>query len=305
MKRVVSVSLGSTSGDKKVTTTLLGEEFEISRVGTNGDMKRFAELMREYDGNVDAIGLGGIDRYLVANNKKYVVRDAERLARYAVKTPVVDGSGIKNTLERETMEWLQREGIIDFSTKNVLVVSAVDRFGMGEVIGRLAKKVIFGDLMFAVGIPIPIKSWAGLKLLGTIFLPLIVRLPFQWLYPTGSKQDKITPKYEKYFRWADIIAGDYKLIGRYMPPPESGALKGKTVITNTLTSSDVENLKERGVDTLVTSTKEFDGRTFATNVVEGIIIAISGKRPEDMTPDDYLDTLKKLDWKPTVRKLGQ
>ncbi|MEN6520695.1 MAG: quinate 5-dehydrogenase [Armatimonadota bacterium] len=304
MKRVVSVSLGSSRGDKKVTANLLGEEIEISRVGTNGDMKHFAELMREYDGNVDAIGLGGIDRYLVADNRKYVVRDAERLARYAVKTPVVDGSGIKNTLERETMEWLQREGIIDFSTKNVLVVSAVDRFGMGEVIGKLAKKVIFGDLMFAVGIPVPIKSWAGLKLLGTIFLPLIVRLPFKWLYPTGEKQDKITPKYEKYFKWADIIAGDYKLIGRYMPPPESGALKGKTVITNTLTSGDVEDLKERGVDTLVTSTKEFDGRTFATNVVEGIIIALSGNRPEDMTPADYLDMLKKLDWKPTVRKLG-
>lgn len=305
MKRVVSVSLGSSRGDKTVTANLLGEEFEISRVGTNGDMNRFAELVREYDGNVDAIGLGGIDRYLVADNKKYVVRDAERLARNAVKTPVVDGSGIKNTLERGTIEWLQREGIIDFAKKNVLVVAAVDRFGMGEVIGKLAKKVIYGDLMFAVGVPVPINSWMGIKVLGTLLLPLIVRLPFQWLYPTGEKQDRITPKYEKYFKWADVIAGDYKLIGRFMPPPESGALDGKTVITNTLTPNDVENLKERGVDTIITSTKEFDGRTFATNVVEGIIIALSGKRPEDMTPDDYLDMLKKLDWQPTVRKLGR
>lgn len=305
MKRVISVSLGSSRGDKTVTAKLIGEDFEISRIGTNGDMKRFAELMREYDGKVDAIGLGGIDRYLVANGRKYVVRDAEKLARYAKKTPVVDGSGIKNTLERETIEWLQREGIIDFSDKNVLVVSAVDRFGMGEVITKLANKVVFGDLMFAVGLPIPIKSWMGIRILGTLFLPIIVRLPFQWLYPTGEKQDRITPKYESYFKWADIIAGDYKLIGRFMPPPESGALDGKTIITNTLTTGDVENLKERGVDTLVTSTKEFDGRTFATNVVEGIIIALSGKRPEDMKPEDYLEMLKRLEWQPTVRKIGR
>jgi hypothetical protein len=158
--------------------------------------------------------------------------------------------------------------------------------------------------MFALGVPIPMKSWVSVKIVGSIFLPIIVRLPFQWLYPTGEKQDKITPKYESYFRWADIVAGDYKLIGRFMPPPESGALNGKTVLTNTLTPADIENLKARGVATVITSTKEFDGRTFATNVVEGIIVALSGKGPDEMSPEDYLEVLRKLEWKPTIRKLG-
>jgi len=305
MKRVVSVSLGSSRGDKTVRATLLGEEFEIARIGTNGDMARFAQLVREMDGKVDAIGLGGIDRYLVAGNRRYTIRDAERLARNAKRTPVVDGSGIKNTLERETVEWLHRERIIDFSSKNVLVVSAVDRFGMGEAIGRLARSVVYGDLMFALGLPVPMRKWGTVKLLGCLFLPVIVRLPFKLLYPTGEKQDVNTPKYEKYFRWADVIAGDYKYIGKYMPPPESGALKGKIVITNTLTQGDLENLKARGVEMVVTSTKEFDGRTFATNVVEGIIVTLAGKRPEEMKPEDYLDILHRLDWQPTVRYLGR
>lgn len=304
MRRVVSVSLGSPKGDKTVRETFLGQEFEISRIGTNGDMRRFAELVRELDGNVDAIGLGGIDLYLYAGKRRYTIRDAYRLAQNAKKTPVVDGSGIKNTLERETIEWLQRESVIDFSQKNVLVVAAVDRFGMGEVISRLAKKVVFGDLMFAVGVPIPMRSWSTVRAIGFMFLPLVARLPFKWLYPTGTKQDEITPKYEKYFAWANVIAGDYKLIGRYLPTAESEALKAKTVITNTLTPGDIENLNERGVETVVTSTKEFDGRTFATNVVEGILITLAGKRPEDMAPEDYLDILRKLDWKPTIRKMS-
>jgi hypothetical protein len=283
----------------------MGEEFEISRIGTNGDMKRYAELLQELDGKVDAIGLGGIDRYFFAGDRRYTVRDAERLARLVKKTPVVDGSGIKNTLERETIEWLHREGIVDLGTKNVLLVSAVDRFGMAEVIARNAKKFVFGDLMFALGVPVPIKSWTALKILAFLLLPVVTRVPFQWLYPTGEKQDKSTPKYESYFRWADVIAGDKHLIVRYMPGPESSALRGKTVITNTLTEADVESLKERGVDTVITSTKEFDGRTFATNVVEGLIITLAGKRPEDMKPSDYMETLNKMDWKPTVRRLGR
>ena len=304
MKRVVSVSLGSPRGDKTVTATLLGEEFTISRIGTNGDMAKFAQLVRELDGQVDAIGLGGIDLYLYAGSRRYTIRDAARLAANARVTPVVDGSGIKNTIERETLERLHREGTVDLSDKNVLVVCGVDRFGMAECAAKLAKSVIYGDLMFNVGLPIPMRSWRTLTVVARALLPLVCILPFKWLYPTGEKQEKITPKYEKYFRWADVVAGDFKIIGRFMPPPESDALRGKTVITNTLTPSDVDNLRARGVATLVTSTLEFEGRTFATNVLEGIVITLAGKRPEQMSPQDYLETLTKLDWQPTVRRLS-
>ncbi|HET6455645.1 MAG TPA: quinate 5-dehydrogenase [Armatimonadota bacterium] len=306
MRKVVSVSLGSSKGDKTAVATLLGEEFEISRIGTNGDMAKFGQLVRELDGNVDAIGLGGIDLYLyAAGGKRYTIRDAKKLAANAKVTPIVDGSGIKNTLERETVEWLHNRKILDFSDKKVLVVCGVDRFGIAQAISRVAKSVIFGDLMFNVGVPIPIRSYRGLNIVARTLLPIVCILPFKWYYPTGEKQEKVTPKHEKHFRWADVIAGDYKIIGRFMPPPESGAMAGKAVITNTLTQEDVGNLKARGVKTLITSTKEFDGRTFATNVLEGIVITLAGKRPEEMKPEDYLDTLRKMDWEPTVRNLTE
>ncbi len=303
IKKVVSVSLGSPSGDKFVRATLLGQEFEISRIGTNGDYAKFAELVRELDGNADAIGLGGIDLYLYAGNRRYTIRDAAKLASNAKITPVVDGSGIKNTIERETIEYLQREEIINFKEKRVLVVCGVDRFGMAESVARLAKSVVFGDLMFDVGVPHPIKSWLELKIIAKTFLPIVCKLPFKWLYPTGSDQEKITPRHEEHFRQADIIAGDYKIIGRFMPPPESGALRGKTVITNTLTPADIQNLRARGVELLITSTKEFDGRTFATNVLEGIVITLAEKRPEEMTPSDYMDILGRMDWRPSIHRL--
>ena len=303
MKRVVSVSLGSPKGDFSVKKTLLGEEFEISRIGTNGSQTRFAELMRELDGKVDALGLGGIDMYLYAGDRRYTIRDAAKLASNAKITPVVDGSGIKNTIERETINWLQEKQVVDFTTKNVLVVCGVDRFGMAEAVAQHAKSVIFGDLMFSLGLPIPLYTYKQLLFIARMLLPIVCVVPFQWLYPTGEKQEKITPKYKKYFQWADVIAGDYKIIGRFMPPPESGALTGKTVITNTLTAADVENLKARGVKSLISATWDFEGRTFATNVLEGIIVTLAGKRPEEMKPQDYMDVLKKLNWEPTIRTL--
>lgn len=303
MKRVVSVSLGSPRGDKTIKTTLLGEEIEWSRIGTNGSFTKYAELIRELDGKVDAIGLGGIDLYLYAGNKRYTIRDAARLAANAKITPVVDGSGIKNTLERGTIEWLQSQGIVDFADKNVLVVCGVDRFGLAESVSGLAKSVVFGDLMFNVGVPIPIRSWGGLKLIARTLLPIVCILPFKFFYPTGTAQEKNTPRHEKYFRWADVIAGDNKIITRFMPPPKSEALAGKTIITNTVTADEVAAFKAQGVRLLVTSTREFDGRSFGTNVLEAIIIALTGKRRDEMTPEDYLDMLNRLEWQPSVRRL--
>ncbi len=64
MLTVVSVSLGSSSRDKTSRATFLGEEIELRRVGTDGDLQKAHAMIAELDGKVDAIGLGGIDLYL-------------------------------------------------------------------------------------------------------------------------------------------------------------------------------------------------------------------------------------------------
>jgi len=305
MKRVVSVSLGSSKRDKKSQVEILGQEFEISRVGTDGDMKRFGELIAELDGKVDAIGLGGIDRYLWVDDRRYTVRDADRLARIAKLTPVVDGSGVKNTLERRTIEYLQDNGLVDFADKNVLVVCAVDRFGMAQTIAKLAKNVVYGDLMFSLGVPVPMRSYGTVRLAARTLLPIVTRVPFQWLYPTGEKQEKSEPKYEKYYDWADVIAGDFLIIKRSMPTVESGILEGNVIITNTVTAEDTRMMIDRKVRMLVTSTPQYDGRYYATNVYEGVLITLLGKKPEEVTVADYDDLLARLKWRPTITDLTQ
>lgn len=293
---VVSVSLGSSTRDKSVTVNFLGREVHIERRGTEGDLQRAVALIHELDGHVDAIGLGGIDLYLIAAGKKFVIREALQMARAAKITPVVDGSGLKHTLERRTVQWLQQTGTVDFRGKNVLLVSGVDRFGMAEALPALGAKTGYGDMIFAIGIPYLIKSLAGLKLLAWSLLPIITKLPFSMIYPTGDQQKKISNKHGKFFAWADIIAGDFLFIRRYMPE----RLDGKIIITNTTTESDLALMRERGAKMLISTTPQFEGRSFGTNVMESVIIALTGKRPEQMTPDDYLHTLEELGWTPNI-----
>lgn len=297
MKKVVSVSLGSSKRNHLAQVEILGEQFEISRVGTDGDMEKAKSILRELDGKVDAIGLGGIDVYLYAGKTRYVLQDGLRLLATVKNTPVVDGSGLKNTLERQAVVFMREQGLIKQNTR-VLMVSAMDRFGMAEAFSQSGCQLTIGDLIFALGVPLPIYNLDKLQSIAEKLMPIISRLPFKLLYPTGQRQEKQqnSTKYSKYYDAAQIIAGDYHFIYKYLPT----RLKGQTILTNTTTQQDVEELMQRGAGVLVTTTPNIQGRTFGTNVMEAVFLALLNKTWEEVTVDDYTRLLKQLNWQPSV-----
>jgi hypothetical protein len=301
VKRVVSVSLGSSTRDHRATVRWLGEDFDISRVGFDGSLDRAIEELRRLDGSVDAIGLGGIDVYLYAGSKRYALRDGLRMLDAVKKTPVVDGSGLKNTLERETVKYLQAQGIVDFRDLPVLMVSALDRFGMAQALVAAGAKVTFGDFIFALGVDKPVTSLSEFEALAERYLPDACKLPFQFFYPTGKKQEKPPePKFPHYYAAASVIAGDFHFIRQHMPAD----LGSKTVLTNTVTQADIEELRTRGVARLITSTPNIGGRSFGTNVMEAALLALLGKRWDEVTEADYLGLLQQLAFKPRIEELA-
>ncbi|MGZ3505180.1 MAG: quinate 5-dehydrogenase [Vulcanimicrobiaceae bacterium] len=301
VKTVVSVSLGSSTRDHHAVVELLGEQFDISRVGTDGKLDAAIERVKELDGKVDAIGLGGIDVYLYAGKHRYALRDGLRLLDAAKTTPVVDGSGLKNTLEREAVRYMQDVLGIDLRGKHVLMVSALDRFGMAQALVDAGADVLFGDFIFALDKDMPVRSLSEFEAQAEKYLPDACKLPFQFFYPTGKKQDKPPePKYPQYYHDADIIAGDFHFMRQFMPED----LQGKIVLTNTVTEKDVDELRRRGVKQLITTTPDFQGRSFGTNVVEAALLALLGKKWTDVTPADYERVLHELHLQPRVINLN-
>lgn len=300
MKHVLSVSIGSSKRDHKVEMEILGEKFVIERKGTDGDIKKAIEIIKEMDGKVSAFGMGGIDLYLCAGNRKYIIRDAVPIAKAAKISPIVDGSGLKNTLERKVIDYLVRENKVDLKGKKVLLVSAMDRFGMAESLKKSGCDLIIGDIIFALGLPIPLHSLKTLDILAKILAPIICKLPFKVLYPTGKKQENVDTRHTKFYDEADIIAGDFLFIRRYMPQE----IPGKIIITNTVTKEDVKMLSERGAKMLITTTPELGGRSFGTNVMEGVLVSLSDKPYKSLTPKDYDDLLEKIGFKPRIETLN-
>lgn len=300
MKRIVSVSLGSSKRNHKAEAEILGEKVIIERIGTDGDYNKVISIIKELDGKVDAFGMGGIDLNLRWADKSYTIKDAIPIKESAKLSPIVDGSGLKNTLERRTVRYIN-DNIMPLKDKKVLMTSATDRYGMAEAFYSIGADITFGDFIFALNIPVPIKSYRLFSMLAEVILPIAVRMPFEKLYPTGTKQDTITTKHQKYYNEAEIIGGDYLFIKKYMPKN----MKDKVIVTNTVTQSDVEDLKKRGVSMLITTTPEFNGRSFGTNVIEALIVSLLNKNVEDITIKDYEDMLDRLNFIPRVEYLNK
>lgn len=300
MKRIVSVSIGSSKRNHKVKTKILGEDFIIERIGTDGDKEKAIQIIKELDGKVNAFGMGGIDIYLVCKDKRYIIKDSIPIKEAAKKTPIVDGSILKNTLEKRVIKYINENNIVELKNAKVLLTCALDRYGMAEALQEAGSNITYGDAIFALGIPYKIKSYNALYNIAKTFLPVLAKMPFEILYPTGKKQEiKDEKKFAKYYYEADIIAGDYLYISRYMPKN----MKGKIVITNTVTSYDIEEMRERGVELLITTTPEFNGRSFGTNVMEATIVSLLQKAPDEMTFEDMDNILDKLQFKPRIEWL--
>ena len=298
MKRAVSISIGSSKRNKAVEVELLGEKVLIERIGTDGSMEQAAQMYRELDGKVDAFGVGGTDLGLTVDNRWYPLYSVKPMVRFVKQTPLVDGSGLKNTLERRVVQFM--EGKIDgcIKDKKVLMTTGVDRWGMSVSFEQAGYEMVLGDLMFALGIGLPVRSLAGLKRVAAIMIPIAGRLPFEWVYPTGEKQEKRIPKWEQYYQWANVIAGDCHYIKRHMPDH----LDGKVIVTNTTTPEDVALFRQVGIKYLVTTTPVLQGRSFGTNMMEAALVAVSGKGRK-LTYAEYDELIERLGMQPQVQEL--
>lgn len=301
MKRAVSISIGSSTRDKAVVVNLLGEQVSIERIGTDGDMEKAAQLYRELDGKVEAFGVGGADLGLMVDNKWYTLHSVKPMVRFVERTPLVDGAGLKNTLENQLAPFMDRHfgEYLQEKGKKALITSGADRWGMAASFANNGYECVFGDLMFALGIGIPLRSLSSLKIVARLLIPIVSRLPFEWVYPTGEKQEIRVPKWEKYYAWATVIAGDCHFIKHNMPE----RLDGKAIATNTTTPEDVELFRKAGIKYLVTSTPVLEGRSFGTNMMEAALIAAAGKN-RILTREELSELLQKLGFEPQLQKLN-
>ena len=300
MKKVLSISLGSSTRDHTTEAEFLGQRFWLSRQGTDGDFDKYLQMYREYDGKVDAFGIGGTEFYLLVNGRRYYWHQIKAVREVIRISKVGDGNGLKHLLAPYAIQALRDHGI-ELRGKKALSTTAVDRYGLARALVDAGCDVTFGDLMFALDVPIPIRSLRAVHILAAVLLPVLTNLPFSWVYPLGEEQEKEpSEKYSRFYEEADIIAGDFLQIWSNLPDDVSG----KIVITNTTTARNVEELQKRNLHILVTTTPRLEGRSFGTNVMEAMCRCLVDKPDDQITKEDFVDLIERIPLKPQVHVLN-
>jgi len=143
MKRAISISLGSSSRDKRVVINFKGEDVIVERIGTDGDIEKAKQLFHELDGKIDAFGVGGVDMYLRLEDREYPLGAVLKMLEGVNQTPLVDGRGLKHTLERHVFDLAQSELGKMPHFQQAFVPVAIDRIGLAQAAAQVSEKNSF------------------------------------------------------------------------------------------------------------------------------------------------------------------
>lgn len=300
-KKVISISLGSSSRDMSVTSSFNAHTFELSRVGMDGSLEKLTASIEKYAPEVDIITIGGIDFCLSFTKKSYMFRDVSKLMKRYPNIRMVDGENFRQWAEPAFFK--KAHGVCHLDkASNVLLPLAANRVPLiRSMMEEGYNRFIFGDFIYDIGFPpIPIRKLKTYEAVGCLVSPLITKLPFQWIYPVGDKQEHHKIKRPDLFENAEIIAGDFHNIHIYLPP----RLDGKTIVTNTVTAADVTLMKARGLKYLVTFSPSFEGRTFGANVMDGVITCYLNETGGSLRKEDYMLAAEQLGIQPEIRQLS-
>lgn len=295
MKRVVGVSLGSPRRDFRLTVDWGRETVALERRGSGGDAVLARRWLAAEDGRASALGLGGINLTLGGPGRRYPFVQAQELARAVRRTPLVDGSGVKDHWEPWLVRRLAGEGLVRPGDV-ALAVSMLDRWTQAEELRRAGCRLLIGDAAAGLRLPLYFRQPAVFALAANLTLPVFRRLPVDFFYPLGRRE--ATRRQAPRPR-VDVLAGDFRFVRLFLAPPPP-----RLVITSTLTPEDVEELRAAGVRWLAALSPAVGGRSVGANMLEAWLVAVTGKPPAELSRADYLAPLESGMVRPRIERLN-
>ncbi|MCI1190858.1 dehydrogenase [Calidifontimicrobium sp. SYSU G02091] len=293
MKTVVGISLGSSRQDFEFTTRFLGQRLNVRRIGTNGSIARALKLVKQWDGQAAAIGVG-----LVKDSDGLGARadhHAERLAAAAETTPVTAGGRLADILQEWAVRHAQAELGHYFDNARVLFFSGLASRKLAQTMSEYTENLRFADPVLQLGVPKLLGSLDALQLYATG-----AHLVAEWVPPRLTPAPLLAQWSRHVLRHAlhkctVVVAPVHEL-------DDFGAaeLAGKTVVTSTVSDRRLAALANKGVQMVIDGAPVIDGHVIAPDLLHAMIVAVRRKPPQQIVEDDLLEILAELQLAPRI-----
>ncbi len=282
--------------------TLLGSQIKLKHIGCDSNIETMAAQIAQFDGKEAIIALQGVSEYLRLGKIKVRHSLADQLYTIAKKSIVVDGSGVRAALERWAVRLAAEAEPGIWARKRVLMAPGLNHDGLAQALGQYTQELRYADpvVYFAIPAMPGVGSGDALTAVATPTLNQLKDYPFQRLYPEPSESAR--PRSGNLFKWADIIAGDMGGIRRYAPQE----LKHAVVITEKATEDDLDDLRQRGVAMIITTTPTLGATNLSQHsaaIFEACLVAVRPDQDVALTENTYLNLMAQMEWQPGIQYL--
>ncbi len=295
MKTVISISLGSKKQDFEFTTTFLGQKMRVQRVGTNGSTATAAKLLRHWESRADAIGLGVVKDSYRIGAQRLIDKDTSRLSKVVTKVPLTTGARLSDIFLEWAVRHTQNELGHYFDNANVLFFSGMANYKLAMSMSEYTSNLQFADPLLQLGVP---KLLTSLDALG--------------VYASGMHyvSDWTPPRVIPALllkQWTRFVLGKALAKATMVVAPvheldDFGLeeLAGKTIITSNVNDERLARFKDKGVNMVVDGAPVVGGHVLGPEMLDAMIIAATGKAPEDIFEEDILEIIARLDMAPRI-----
>jgi predicted amino acid dehydrogenase len=295
MKKVVTVTLGSSKKDFEFKTTFLGQEFSVKRLGADKDGSKAWELMRRQQANADAIALSDMPDHYHVGLRTVVNKESQRLMQVVTRVPVTTGASLRRLLQVRAIRYVQKELGHYFNNNLVLFLSGMRNYDMAVALSDYTKNLSFADPVFQAGSPVLLGSLDQLELYakGKELLPDIV--PGNFLKSVlRTVKNKIV---------ANAVAKSHVIVGtvrEIQAVSTGGNLEGKTLITSAVDDEALAFFTKHKVNLVVDVSPKLFDKVVGISTITAMILASTGKPESELSDHDFEEIINELDIKPRL-----
>jgi len=295
MKNVVGISLGAGEQDFRFGARFLGQPFDVRRLGTNGSTTKAVKLLKHWGQHADAIGLGVVNDGYTVGSRRYVEKDSARMKGVVTRIPVTTGGRLNDILQEWALRHVQNKLGNYFNNANVLFFSGRTNYKLALAMSEYTGNLQFADPLLQLGVP---KMLTSLEMLE--FYASGARHVLDWA-PTGLMSSTLVKEWTK-FMLRRALHEATVIVAPVHELDDFGAeeLAGKTIVTSTVNAQRIARFKEKGVHLVIDGSPELFDHVLGPSLLDAMIIAATGKAPDDILEDDYLEIINDLQLEPRI-----
>jgi len=295
MKRVVGVSLGASAQDFAFRARFLGRQLDVRRVGTDHSVARAEKLLRQFENEADAIGVGVVRESYTVGSQRFVDKEGARLMAAVTRVPATTGSRLGDILQEWALRHVQSKLGSYFNNARVLFFSGVANYKLAQAFAEYTPNLEFADALLQLGVPKMLTSLEALELYASGAHVVTDRVP------DVVTDNALAREWQRWvlrraMREATVIVAPVHELDAF----GIEELAGKTILTSTVSEARIAKFRKKGVHLVIDGAPSLFGHVLGPSVLDAMIIAARGKEPEDLLEDDYLEIITGLAMEPRM-----